>query len=429
MHNISATEPLPSAAGLIPARRLFAFLGPGYLVAVGYMDPGNWATSIAAGSAFGYQLLFVVVASSLMAILFQSLCARLGLGAGMDLAQACRRHYSRPVTLALWGLAEIAIIACDLAELIGAAVALNLLFGLPLVAGMIVTALDVFILLWLFDRGVRTLEAVTLGLVLLIGGCFAYNLALAQPEIAAVLNGLIPRIEVLSHSTMLWLAVGIVGATVMPHNLYLHSSLVRTREVPGDVESRRHAIAYATIDSSGALLFALFINGAILVLSAATFFTRGMTDVNELQQAHALIAPALGGSGAAIAFAVALLASGFASTVTATLAGQVVMEGFLSRALPAWVRRFVTRAIAIVPAVAITMTYGASGTATLLIASQVVLSLQLPFALVPLVRFTTSRRVMGKLAAPRWLAVLAWACCSVIVLLNLTMLGSLLFLH
>ncbi|WP_332815979.1 divalent metal cation transporter [Ramlibacter sp.] len=294
---------------------------------------------------------------------------------------------------------------------------------------MLLTALDVFLLLYLFDRGVRTLEAVTFALVLLIGGCFAYNLALAQPELGAVLSGILPKGDVLSNGTMLWLAVGIVGATVMPHNLYLHSSLVRTREVGPTEDAKRTAIACATIDSTGALLFALFINGSILVLSAATFFTRGYNDVTELQQAHQLIAPVLGASGAAVAFAVALLASGFASTVTATLAGQVVMEGFLHRTLPPWVRRFATRAIAIVPAMVITAAYGESGTATLLIASQVVLSLQLPFALVPLVRFTTSRAVMGNLAAPRWLGALAWACCSVIVLLNLTMLASLLFSH
>lgn len=426
--SLAPTEAI-APARRIPARRLAAFLGPGYLVAVGYMDPGNWATSIAAGSAFGYQLLFVVVASSLMAILFQSLCARLGLGAGMDLAQACRRHYSARASFGLWLLAEVAIIACDLAELIGAAVALKLLFGLPLVVGMLLTALDVFILLYLFDRGVRTLEAVTLGLVLLIGACFAYNLALAQPEFSALMHGLLPTSQAFSDQTMLWLSVGIVGATVMPHNLYLHSSLVRTREVGRSTAARRNGIACATVDSSLALVLALFINASILVLSAATFNARGLTEVAELGQAHELMAPLLGGSGAAVAFAVALLASGFASTVTATLAGQVVMEGFLERRLPPWIRRFATRCIAILPALFITLWYGESATASLLIASQVVLSLQLPFALVPLVRFTTSKPVMGELAAPRWLALAAWACCILIVGLNLTMLLSLLFSH
>jgi manganese transport protein len=430
MNSVAEAQRTP-AGSFLPgsvrnARGLLAFIGPGYLVAVGYMDPGNWATSIAAGSAFGYALLFVVVASSLMAMLFQSLCARLGLGAGLDLAQACRLHYSPKNSFCLWVLAEVAIVACDMAELIGAAIALKLLFDLPLAVGILLTALDVFLLLALLDRGVRVVEAVVACLVLLIAVAFGYNILLAQPDIAGVLGGLIPRTGLLTDSTMLWLAVGIIGATVMPHNLYLHSALVQSRRPEPDTQSRRRAIHCATADSSFALTIALAINASILILAGAAFHAKGYTSVASLEEAHALLAPLLGGAGAAMAFALALLASGLASTLTGTLAGQIVMEGFLQMRLPPWLRRLATRCLAIIPAMAVTLVYGESGTATLLVASQVVLALQLPFALVPLVRFTTSRAIMGELATPRSVALLAWACAGLIIALNITMLVSLL---
>lgn len=410
------------ALGATPWKRFLAFLGPGYMVAVGYMDPGNWATSIAGGSKFGYTLLFVALLSNLMAIVLQSLSARLAIGSGRDLAQACRDAFPRAVTLPLWLAAEVAIIATDIAEVIGTAIGLNLLFGIPLELGVLITALDVFLILWLQKRGFRKLEVFVVALLGLIAACFAAQIALANPDWAGVLKGFAPTSEILHNPQMLYLALGILGATVMPHNLYLHSAIVQTRDWGDRIEDRREALRFATIDSTVALMFALSINAAILILAAASFHVTGQTEVAELGDAHRLLGPLLGAGVAPMLFAVALLACGMNSTVTATLAGQAVMEGFLRIRLAPWLRRLITRALAIVPAAGVTLVYGAEGTGRLLILTQVVLSLQLSFAVVPLVMFTTSRARMGELVAPRWLAVLAWIVAAVIVGLNLKLL-------
>ena len=405
-------------------RKLLAFSGPGYLVAVGYMDPGNWATDLAGGSAFGYTLLSVILLSNLMAILLQSLCAKLGIVTGRDLAQACRDHYSRPVSLVLWVLCEIAICACDLAEVIGSAIALNLLFGLPLVWGVCLTALDVLVVLFLQNKGFRYIEALVITLILLIGGCFLMEIIFSRPEFAAVIGGFVPKFEIIKNPQMLFIAIGILGATVMPHNLYLHSSIVQTRKYEQTLPGKREAIKFATIDSTLALMFALFINAAILIVSAATFHTRGQHDLAEIQDAYKLLSPTLGVGVASVLFAVALLASGQNSTLTGTLAGQIVMEGFLNLRLRPWLRRLITRAIAIVPAVIVTAMYGESGTAKLLIISQVVLSLQLAFAVIPLVLFTSDRRKMGEFVNPAWIKTLAWLTAGIIVLLNVKFLSD-----
>ncbi len=407
-------------------RRLFAFVGPGYLVAVGYMDPGNWATDIAGGSAFGYTLLSVVLLSNLMAMVLQALSARLGIVAGLDLAQACRANYSRGVSFVLWVLCEIAIIACDLAEVLGTAIALKLLFGLPLVYGVCLTALDVFLILALQRFGFRKLEAFIVALLMIIAGCFIFELFLARPDMAGVLGGLVPTTEIVTNPAMLYIAIGILGATVMPHNLYLHSSIVQTRAFAKDEAGKRDAITMATIDVTVALGLAFFINAAILILAAATFHVAGRTDVADIDQAYELLAPMLGMGAASVVFAVALLASGQNSTVTGTLAGQIVMEGFLNLRMPVWARRLVTRLLAIVPAVLVVGATGDAGATKLLVLSQVVLSLQLPFAVVPLVAFTGSRKLMGALISPVWLRVLAWAIAVVIIGLNATLLWSML---
>jgi manganese transport protein len=399
-------------------RKALAFAGPGYMVAVGYMDPGNWATDIAGGARFGYTLLSVILISNLMAILLQSLALKLGIVTGRDLAQACRDHYSRPVSFVLWVLCEIAIAACDLAEVIGAAIALNLLFGIPLIWGVVLTALDVLLILLLQNKGFRWLEAFIIALIASIGICFAVELAMARPELAAVARGLVPTSEIVTNPMMLYIAIGILGATVMPHNLYLHSSIVQTRRVAPDPASKREAIRFATLDSTVALLFACFINAAILILAAATFHQSGHQDVADIGDAYHLLAPLLGTTAASTLFAVALLAAGQNSTITGTLAGQIVMEGFLDIRLPAWLRRLITRLIAIVPAVIVTALYGERGAAGLLILSQVILSLQLSFAVVPLVRFTGERRKMGEFANGRLLSAGAWAVAAVIVGLN-----------
>src|SRR5215213_9323745 len=403
-------------------RKILAFAGPGYLVAVGYMDPGNWATDLAGGSAFGYTLLSVILISNLMAILLQSLAARLGIATGRDLAQACRAHYSRPVNMALWALCEGAIIACDLAEVIGTAIALQLLFGLPLVLGASLTALDVMLILLLQQRGFRYLEAFIISLITVIAVCFAIEMVIARPDWAGVARGFVPSAEIIANPAMLYIAIGILGATVMPHNLYLHSSIVQTRRWEATPGGRREAVRFATIDSTVALSLALFVNAAILILAAAAFHTTGQTEVAEIQDAYRLLSPTLGVAAASTLFALALLASGQNSTITATLAGQIVMEGFLRLRLPPWLRRVVTRLIAIVPVVFVAWIYGEGATAQMLILSQVVLSLQLPFAVVPLVRFTTDRAEMGELAAPRWVAVLAWTVAAVIIALNMKLL-------
>ncbi len=400
-------------------RRFLSFFGPGYLVAVGYMDPGNWATSLAGGSAFGYVLLSVALLSNIMAILLQALALRLGIASGRDLAQATRDAFSRPVAFVLWILAEGAIVATDLAEVIGTAIGLNLLFGIPLEIGVILTALDVFLILWLQNKGFRVLESVVIALTLVIFASFAIEMAYAQPDLGEILRGFIPQTDIAKSPAMLYLALGIIGATVMPHNLYLHSSIVQTRAIGPSRAEKRDAIRMATIDSTLALMFALFINASILILAAATFYKAGRNDVAEIQDAFQLLGPMLGAPLAATVFAVALLASGLNSTVTATLTGQIIMEGFINFRMAAWKRRLITRGLAIVPAAVVTVLYGESGTARLLVLSQVMLSLQLPFAMVPLVLFTANRTKMNGLAAPRWLTVSAWVITVVIVTLNL----------
>jgi len=399
-------------------RKLLAFFGPGYLVAVGYMDPGNWATSLAGGSKFGYALLTVALLSNLMAIVLQSLCIRLGVGAGRDLAQACRDSFPRFVSLPLWLSAEVAITATDLAEVIGTAIGLNLLFHIPLEIGVIITGADVLLILALQAFGFRWIEAFVVAMLGVIAACFAVQIALADPDWGAVIRGFAPTTEIFANREMLYLALGILGATVMPHNLYLHSGLVQTRGFGEEIDERREAIKLATIDSSIALCFALTINASILILAAATFHHSGRTDVAELDQAHAFLSPLLGSTLAPTLFAIALLCCGLNSTITATLSGQIVMEGFLRWRIAPWLRRLVTRAIAIVPAVLVTIWAGAKGTGQLLILSQVVLSLQLPFAVVPLVMFTSSRRKMGPFVAPRWLTALATATAVLIIALN-----------
>jgi manganese transport protein len=403
-------------------KKLLAFLGPGYLVAVGYMDPGNWATSLAGGSKFGYSLLTIALLSNMMAILLQALCARLGIGAGRDLAQACRDAFPRAVSWPLWVLTEIAICATDLAEVIGTAIGLNLLFGIPLEIGVIITALDVFLILWMQNLGFRWVEAFVVTLLGVIALCFAIQIAMADPDWGAVIRGFAPTTEIVRNPDMLYLAIGIIGATVMPHNLYLHSGVVQTRRFGDSVPEKREAIKLATIDSTIALMFALIINAAILVLAAATFNKIGQTEVSELGEVHKLIAPLLGSGMAPTLFAIALLCCGMNSTVTATLAGQIVMEGFIDIRLPPWARRLMTRAIAIVPAAIVTIWYGEAGTAKLLILSQVVLGLALPFSIVPLVMFTADRRKMGELVAARWVTALAALTGAILIVLNVKLL-------
>ncbi len=399
-------------------RRLLAFLGPGYLVAVGYMDPGNWATSLAGGSKFGYSLLTVALLSNVMAIVLQSLCTRLGVGAGRDLAQACRDSFPRWMSWPLWLSAEIAITATDLAEVIGTAIGLNLLFHIPLAIGVVITALDVFLILALQAFGFRWIEAFVVAMLGVIASCFAVQIAMADPDWGAVIRGFLPSRELFADHDMLYLALGILGATVMPHNLYLHSGLVQTRGY-GDAAADKHeAIKLATIDSTIALCFAFVINASILILAAATFYRTGRTDVAELGQAHSFLAPLLGSTLAPTLFAIALICCGLNSTITATLSGQIVMEGFLNFRIAPWLRRLVTRMLAILPAVVVTIWAGESATGQLLILSQVVLSLQLPFAVVPLVMFTASRKKMGAYVAPRWLTVLATATAALIIGLN-----------
>jgi manganese transport protein len=417
---VHASVPVPLTAGFW--RKLMAFAGPGYLVAVGYMDPGNWATDLAGGSRYGYTLVSVIMLSNLMAILLQALSARLGIVSGRDLAQACRGHYSQPVTMVLWLLCEVAIAACDLAEVIGSAIALNLLFGLPLFWGVCLTACDVLLVLYLQQYRFRYVEAIVVLLIVGIAGSFAIELALAHPDIGAVLRSLVPSPEIARNPDMLYIAVGILGATVMPHNLYLHSSIVQTRKYGDSIASRRDAVRFATIDSTVALMSALFLNGAILVMAAATFHGTGYDHVADISDAYLLLAPLLGTQLASTLFAVALLFSGQNATLTGTLAGQIVMEGFLNIRLRPWLRRLITRLIAIVPALFTVASYGERGTAALLILSQVVLSLQLPFAVFPLVMFVGDRKKMGELAAPRWMLALAWPVAVIIAALNVWML-------
>ena len=411
---------VPTGAGFW--RKLGAFAGPGYLVAVGYMDPGNWATDLAGGARYGYTLLSVILISNLMAILLQTLAVRLGIGTGRDLAQACRDAYPKPVTIALWVLCEIAIAACDLAEVIGAAIALHLLFGIPMVWGVLITAADVLVVLFLQHKGFRYVEALVVALILAIAGSFAVEMYLSRPDLGAVAAGFLPTTEILTDREMLYIALGIMGATVMPHNLYLHSSIVQTRKYGDSEASRTEAIRFASIDSSVALMSALFINGAILVMAAATFHGTPHESVADIGDAHNLLSPLLGTKLAGVLFGIALLCSGQNATLTGTLAGQIVMEGFINVRLRPWLRRLITRLLAIVPAVIVVVLYGDRGTGALLILSQVVLSLQLPFAVFPLVAFTSDRRKMGVFVSPVWVRVLAWAIAVIIGALNVWLL-------
>jgi manganese transport protein len=412
-----------------PLRRFLSFFGPGYLVAVGYMDPGNWATSLAGGSAFGYSLLFVALLSNIMAICLQALSARLGIGAGRDLAQACRDGYPKPVAFVLWLLAELAICATDLAEVIGTAIGLNLLFGIPLSIGVAITALDVFLILALQRLGFRWIEAFVMALLAVIAVCFTVQIYWAKPDWGGVLGGFAPSSELLRNPDMLYLALGIIGATVMPHNLYLHSGIVQTRDAGSTVPERKSAIRMATLDSTLALMFALLINASILILAAAAFHAKGNTGIAELGQVHSLLAPVLGSPMAASLFAIALIACGLNSTVTATLAGQIVMEGFLDLRIPAWARRLITRGVALIPAILVIWFYGEQQTGRMLILSQVVLSLQLPFAVVPLVWFTAQRSKMGAYRAPVWMSIFGAVVATIVILLNLKLLSDFAFGH
>ncbi|PYL03864.1 MAG: divalent metal cation transporter [Verrucomicrobia bacterium] len=403
-------------------RKLMAFSGPGFLVAVGYMDPGNWATDLAGGAQFGYSLLAVIMISNLMAILLQHLCIKLGVATGRDLAQACRDHYSTPVVWFLWILCELAIAACDLAEVVGSAIGLQLLFGIPLVWGCIITASDVMLVLYLQTKGFRYIEAIVITLIAVIGSCFAAELIFSKPSITGILSGFVPGPHIVGNQAMLYVSIGILGATVMPHNLYLHSSIVQTRKFEQTPMGRRQAIKFATIDSTFALMFALFINAAILILAAAVFHWSGHRDVAEIQDAYRLLSPLLGVGAASVLFAIALLASGQNSTLTGTLAGQIVMEGFLSLRLKPWLRRLITRLIAIVPAVIVIGTFGEGKTTDLLVASQVALSMQLGFAVWPLLRFTGERAKMGEFVNQLGLKILGWTTAGIIILLNVKLL-------
>ncbi|MBX7213395.1 MAG: Nramp family divalent metal transporter [Thermoflexales bacterium] len=429
LHEPTADEghrsvPVPRTGSQL--RKFLAFAGPGFLVAVGYMDPGNWATDIAGGARYGYTLLSVVLISSLMAIVLQALSARLGIVTGQDLAQACRAHFGRRTGHVLWVLAEIAIIATDLAEVIGSAVALQLLFGLPLLVGVVITVLDVFVVLWLNHKGVRGVEAVVASLVALIGLCFAIELFLSRPEWSGVLAGFVPSPEIIRTPGMLLIAIGILGATVMPHNLYLHSSIVQTRAFERTSDGKREAIRFATLDSSLALGGSLFINAAILILSASTFHRAGLFEVAEIQDAHRLLAPLLGTGLSSTLFAIALLASGQNSTLTGTMAGQIVMDGFLKLRMRPVIRRLITRGLAVIPAMLVIALVGENSVTDLLVLSQVILSMQLSFAVFPLVAFTSDRRKMGEFVSPGWLKALAWAIAIVIAGLNAYLLIQLL---
>ncbi|MCB2406948.1 Nramp family divalent metal transporter [Hymenobacter lucidus] len=408
-------------------RKLMAFWGPGLMVAVGYMDPGNWATDIAGGSRYGYTLLSVILISNLFAMLLQHLAAKLGIVTGRDLAQACRDHYSKPVAMVLWVLCEVAIAACDLAEVIGSAIALNLLFGMPLPWGVVLTILDVLVVLFFQNKGFRVIESIVAGLIVVIFGCFLYEILVSHPDYLGIAKGLVPQKEVITNPGMLYIAIGILGATVMPHNLYLHSSIVQTRQIEQTESGKRMAIKFATIDSTVALFLAFFVNAAILVTAAAAFHSNGLFHVADITDAHKLLAPVLGAGAASAVFAIALLASGQNSTLTGTLAGQIVMEGFLNLRLKPWLRRLITRGIAVVPALIVTILYGEKGTADLLVLSQVILSLQLSFAVVPLVLFTGSKAKMGVFANRPGVQLLAWVVSGIIIVLNLYLLFTTFF--
>lgn len=416
VREVKATVPVDSTANFW--RKLFAFTGPGFLIAVGYMDPGNWATDLAGGARFGYALLYVILISNIIAILLQHLSLKLGIATGFDLAQECRLSYSRNISFILWILAEIAIAACDLAEIIGSAVALNLLFRIPLVVGVLITALDVLIVLYLQNKGFRYIEAFVAGLISIIGFSFIYELFLSKPSISGIIGGFIPDKRLITDPSMLYIAIGIMGATVMPHNLYLHSSIVQSRSYLRSINGKEMAVRYATIDSTLALMIALFINAAILIVSAAVFHGTSHQDIADINDAYVLLSPMLGAPLASVFFGVALLASGQNATLTGTMAGQIIMEGFLNIRLRPWVRRILTRLVAIVPAVIVAALYGERGIGNLLILSQVILSLQLSFAVVPLVSFTSDNKKMGKFVNKKWLKRLSWFIAVLIIALN-----------
>ncbi len=401
---------------------MLAFSGPGYLVAVGYMDPGNWATDLAGGAKYGYALLFVVLVSSIFAMLLQYLSAKLGIVTGRDLAQICRDKFGKRVSIFLWLMAEVMIVACDLAEVIGSAIALNLLFKIPLGLGVVITACDVFILLLLQNKGFRYLEALVITLIGTILVAFTFELIFSRPDVSALFGGFVPTVTLFTNREMLYIAVGILGATVMPHNLYLHSALVQTRAYEETEEGKKEALKFSAIDSSFALSLAFYINAAILIVSAATFYTRGLTNVFEISQAYKLLSPLLGASAASILFALALLASGQNSTVTGTLAGQIIMEGFLHFKIAPWLRRMITRLLAIIPAIVTIFIFGVGSLTRLLVLSQVVLSLQLPFAVFPLIYFTGKKEYLGNFANNKLMSILAWLVATIIVVLNICLL-------
>lgn len=405
-------------------KKFLSFLGPGLMVAVGYMDPGNWATDIEGGARFGYTLLSVILISNIFAIFLQYLSLKLGIVTNRDLAQACKDHYSKPTAFILWILAEIAIAATDLAEVIGSAIAIHLLFGIPITIGIVITVIDVFILLLLQNRGFRYIEAFVGGLIFIISFCFVYNLLLAQPEIGAVMNGLIPKVDIIQNADMLYIGIGILGATVMPHNLYLHSSIVQTRAYGKDNISKKEAIKYATLDSTISLLLAFFINASILILAAATFHKNELYEVTQIEDAYKMLEPLLGASLAPTFFAIALLAAGQNSTLTGTLSGQIVMEGFINLKIKPWARRLITRLIAIIPALIVSIWMGEKGTDRLLIFSQVILSLQLSFAVIPLVLFTSDKDKMGEFANSKILITFVWSIALIIISFNLYMLSG-----
>ena len=399
-------------------RKLFAFAGPGYLVAVGYMDPGNWATDLAGGSKYNYALLSVILFSSIVAMFLQYLALKLGIATGNDLAQLCRQQYGKKASIPLWIFAEIAIAACDLAEVIGSAIALNLLFHIPLLLGVVITTLDVFVLLMLQQKGFRYIEALIITLIVTIAACFGLEILFSKPDLVPILKGFMPSVAVIKDPQMLFIAIGIIGATVMPHNLYLHSSIVQTRSYPLDRIGKREAIRFASIDSNIALTIALLINAAILILAASTFYRAGRTDVAEIQDAYKLLSPMLGVTGASTLFAVALLAAGQNSTITGTLAGQIVMEGFVHIRLAPWKRRLITRLLAIIPAIVVISLVGEGATTKLLLLSQVILSMQLSFAVVPLVQFTGNQHIMGEFVNAVLVRMIGWTMAAVIAGLN-----------
>jgi len=399
-------------------KKLFAFSGPGFLIAVGYMDPGNWATDLAAGSQFNYSLLCVILISNVMAMLLQTLSLKLGIVTERDLAQMCRYHYRPSVNYMLWIFCELAIIACDLAEIIGSAIALNLLFHIPILWGVCITALDVFVLLFLQHKGFRYLEALITTLIGVIAICFGLEIFFSRPNLASITTGFVPHLEIMTHPAMLYIAIGILGATVMPHNLYLHSSIVQTRSYPLNTVGKREAIRFASIDSNTALFLAMFINAAILIVAAATFFKGGRKDIAEIEDAYKLLSPMLGVTGASTLFAIALLAAGQNSTLTGTMAGQIVMEGFLEMRMKPWIRRLITRSLALVPTLVVVWYMGERGMNQLLLASQVVLSMQLSFAVIPLVTFTSDRKKMGVFVNSFTMKIVAWSVALVILVLN-----------